>query len=37
LLRATPEITQATIDDILQLIAAGGQSKVIFAVFEVQQ
>ena len=37
LLRATPDITQATIDDILQLIAAGGQSKVIFAVFEVQQ
>jgi len=37
LLRATPEITQATIDDILQLIAAGGQSKVIFAVFEVEQ
>jgi len=37
LLRVTPEITQATVDDVLQLIAAGGQSKVIFAVFEVAQ
>ena len=27
LLRATPDITQATIDDILQLIVAGGSQK----------